>query len=163
MMQQLLRYYLASPKYFGALLKQFLNAYHHVGVCGDRALPFESSAYRYRIEPWNQGWPIAFDLSSQTIQKHFSTEYTDQQLFAVIVAEGSGLSVKQIDQIADRRCPNEAWDRLNFFLWHPQEEHASILGHPLTYYIDTGAEEITAVYHDGTLVVPATETVLRIH
>ena len=162
-MQQLLHYYLSSPKYFGGSLEWFLKSYHHVGVCGDSQLPFESGAYRDRISPWNQGWPITFDLSDQTIQKHFSTEYSDHQLFAVIVAEGIGMSENQIHQIADRRYPDKSWDRLNFFLWHPQEDGVTKTDHPLPYYVDTSAGEITAVYRDGALVASDTGMVLRIY
>lgn len=120
--QRLLQYYLDSESYFGIFVSDFLENYNHVGECGDQLYPYKSDIYIQCKQKEKKDFGYVLVVPDKVIQKYYTIDFDSRQLFAIIFGMWYGLSNVQILQIADRRRPRSACDRLNFFLCNPKEK-----------------------------------------
>lgn len=152
--QQLFRYYLDSPTFFTDMASWFFEVYEHFGECmrtkenfqkyckNDQCdvprYSFESEIYSFcKTKLLNeQGYKI--NLSDLFLQRYFTANYCDEQLFSVIFSHWIGLQENQIQLIANPTKQNYSWDLLNYFLCNPTFEKINLSLAALSQYRYSG-------------------------
>lgn len=110
--QRLLQYYLSSVR-FSCELDDFLEDYDH----DPRSEIYQRTEDRLNRE---SGCHVSF--SDDEIQRYFTEDYVETQVFSVVFGSWWGLTETQLAQISDRR--NSCWcqNYLDFFICNPEIE-----------------------------------------
>lgn len=110
--KKILDYYLVSECYFKIIISWFFDLFNHYGKCeyNEKTYFFESKLYR-QIKQREKA-EFGFKIIQDNVYHYFTTNYTDEQLFAIIFAYWCGINDNQIKQIADRRS-KKTWGNPN--------------------------------------------------
>lgn len=114
MEQKMLCYYFDS-KPFSDAKNSFFAAFDH--RIGERSEFFEWEPFLWNVEDELTGV-----LSDEDIQKYFTGDYADEQVFAIAYGAWWKLTKSQLAQIADRQNRAVCWRYLDFFIHHRELE-----------------------------------------
>lgn len=115
---KILKYYLSSDTYFQSFIPYFFELYEHSGECFNegKTYYFQSKLMKECTQRELRECGFSLTLSQELLQRYFTSDYTDQQLFSIIYGHWYGLTKKQLSQIADKRHKKQAWSILNYFM-----------------------------------------------
>ena len=151
--KETLRYYLDSDRYFRSFLLYFFDLFGHISYCesqkGNR-YEFASAIAVTTFEREQANAGFVFLNEPAWLQKYYTKEYSDEQLFAVIFGAWYGLSEKACQILSNKTRRAFVWPLLNCLLCGMTCEEITALLNDKNKLISDKKKILDSVEYTGT-------------
>lgn len=124
-------YFQSERPNFYDCLSAFWAKYRYHGECEPKSetTDLQSGRFFYTTDLYEkckerelQERGFRVNLPDDDVEMYFGSDYSPDQLFAIMFGLWYGLSKRQIHQIAETTSDHDAWDRLNYALCGSQSQ-----------------------------------------